>query len=190
VKIKMLHVNRGTLAEYSTIPSYVEVHSILNIRVLKGAGGITFCEKKYKQPYLKNYDEYGEPFSWLNFDVSNWVMFVIRDGERPVGGITLVSKTPEIRMLNYRDDLVDIWDIRVHPDFKRQGFGTKLFKKAMEWSRYEGYKQICVETQNINVPACRFYLKQGCRLGAINIYAYYANPKLEREVQLIWFLDL
>jgi len=44
-----------------------------------------------------------------------------------------------------------------------------------------------VETQNINVPACRFYEKQGCHLSSINRNAYKAFPE---EVELIWSLAL
>ena len=188
--IQMLRVNKETLTRYGTIPSYVKVNLILHMKALNGFSGITFHEKKAKKPYLKNYDKYGEPMTWMNFNTSNWVMFVMQDGERPLGGLTMVCKTPEIRMLNGRDDMADVWDIRVHPDFKRQGIGTKLFTQAIEWSRREGYKQLCVETQNVNVPACRFYLKQGCVLGGISRYAYRANPMLAEEVQLIWYMDL
>ena len=44
-----------------------------------------------------------------------------------------------------------------------------------------------VETQNVNVPACRFYARQGCVLGAINRFAY---PDLPDEVQLLWYKTL
>ena len=36
-----------------------------------------------------------------------------------------------------------------------------------------------------NVPAVRFYHKQGAVLGAVNEYAYYGNADCEREIQLI-----
>jgi hypothetical protein len=44
-----------------------------------------------------------------------------------------------------------------------------------------------VETQNINVPACRFYAKQGFALGAAHHFVY---PALPEEVQLLWYKDL
>jgi hypothetical protein len=44
-----------------------------------------------------------------------------------------------------------------------------------------------VETQNINVPACRFYAAQGCELRGIHPNTY---PELPHEVQLLWYLDL
>lgn len=190
MEIQMHPVNQETLQNYYTIPSYVEVKSILDVKALDGFSGITFQEKKIKKPYVKNYDENGEPFSWLNFNTTNWLMFVALDRERPLGALTMVCRTPEIRMLNGRDDLADVWDIRIQPDSKRKGIGTGLFTKAIEWSRNEGFKQLCVETQNVNVPACRFYLKQGCNLGAINRYAYRVYPTVAEEVQLIWFVDL
>jgi len=40
-----------------------------------------------------------------------------------------------------------------------------------------------VESQNINVPACRFYDAQGCELRAVQHGAY---PDLPDEVQLLW----
>ncbi len=39
----------------------------------------------------------------------------------------------------------------------------------------------------INVPACRFYAKQGCVLGAIDRYAYPDHPD---EVQLLWYKEI
>jgi hypothetical protein len=44
-----------------------------------------------------------------------------------------------------------------------------------------------VETQNINVPACRFYARMRCTLGAIHRYAY---PDLPGEAQLLWYRTL
>ncbi len=47
--------------------------------------------------------------------------------------------------------------------------------------------ELKIETQNINVPACRFYARQGCRLSAIVSHAYAEFPD---EIQLIWRLAL
>jgi streptothricin acetyltransferase len=191
IDIEERSVNRQTLEEYFGIPSWFDVESELVIEVKDGGfGGMALGEKKIDHPYRKYYDQSGEPFSWLKFNTTSWVIFLACEGGQPVGAVTLAGKTPELRMLNGRDDLADVWDIRVHPDHRHQGIGTGLFRMAIDWSRREGYRQLCVETQNVNVPACRFYHRQGCRLGAINRYAYYAEPALAEEVQLIWFLDL
>jgi hypothetical protein len=44
-----------------------------------------------------------------------------------------------------------------------------------------------IETQNINVPACRFYARRGYLLGAVHRYAY---PQLPDETQLLWYKEL
>ncbi len=189
--LKTHDVNKDTLAEYCRIPAWFEVRSRLDVEIISGGfGGVVLREKKVARPYTKYYGETEEPLTWLNFNTRNWVIFFIHESGVPVGGITIACKTPELRMLNGRDDLADVWDIRVHPEYRRRGIGTKLFQKAVGWAREKGYRQLCVETQNININACRFYLKQGCKLGAINRFAYHGNPMLAEEVQLIWFMDL
>lgn len=189
--VELWPVNKETLTKYYTIPSSFEVVSILDVKVIDdGFKGMNLREKKVAKPYVKNYDENENPFRWLDYNTSNWMMFVVKYDEKPVGGLTMACKTPELRMLNGRDNLADVWDLRVHPDFKRRGIGTKLFSRAIAWCREQGYKQLCVETQNVNVPACRFYLKQGCVLGGINRYWYYDSPAVADEVQFVWFMDL
>jgi ribosomal protein S18 acetylase RimI-like enzyme len=189
--VEILPVNRKTLEIYCTIPAHFEVDSFIEVDVIEdGFGGMVFHEEQVSKPYMKYYGENEEPMQWLNFNTDNWVIFLVKQEKKTIGGLTIACKTPEIRMLNGRNDLADVWDIRVHPDYRHSGVGTKLFKNAIVWSKNNDYRQICVETQNVNVKACRFYFKQGCNLGAINRYAYYGTKGLENEVQLIWFKDL
>jgi hypothetical protein len=64
-------------------------------------------------------------------------------------------------MLAGRKDLALLWDIRC--------------------------RRLMVETQNINVGACRFYERKGCMLRTVRRGAY---PQLPQEIQLRWFMDL
>ena len=50
-----------------------------------------------------------------------------------------------------------------------------------------GFKRLMIETQNVNVAACKFYARQGCYLGAFERYAYTDYPD---EVELTWYYDL
>jgi ribosomal protein S18 acetylase RimI-like enzyme len=93
-------------------------------------------------------------------------------------------------MLDGRDDLTVLWDIRVDDKYKQQGIGKKLFDLATDWSRNNGFKQMKIECQNNNVPACKFYHKQGEILRKIDEYAYIDDTESAFEVQLIWYLDL
>jgi ribosomal protein S18 acetylase RimI-like enzyme len=97
-------------------------------------------------------------------------------------------------MLEGRDDLAVLWDIRVSPGSKRRGVGRALFAEAIRWSREQGMTTLKIETQNINVPACKFYSSQGAHLGAINRFAYrdapWSHPDVRSEVMLLWYYQL
>ena len=80
-----------------------------------------------------------------------------------------------------------LWDIRVSPEARGRGVGSALFAAAEAWAKARGCRELKVETQNVNVPACRFYMRQGCVLGAVNRRAY---PGLPAEIQLLWYKDL
>ena len=113
------------------------------------------------------------------------------DGDKPVGGVTAVSRTKEIDMLDSRDDLCVLWDIRVDDAYKGMGIGTKLFNMVVDWSKVNGLKQIKIETQTNNVPACKFYAKQGAILREYNEYACVNfHDVREHEIEVIWYLDL
>lgn len=87
-------------------------------------------------------------------------------------------------MLENREDLAVLWDLRIAPRARRRGLGAKLFGAASDWATTRGCRWLAIETQNINVPACRFYASQGYVLGSIHRFAY---PDLPDEIQLIWY---
>ena len=181
----------STLPAYGEVPITFLVKSRYRIEInKKGQSGILLQEEEVTPPYLKDYDksEGEKPTRWQKqWDISNWGIFPAFEGTKRVGGAAVAWKTPEIYMLEDRDDVAALWDIRVHPDYRGQGIGTKLFKHAVDWARIKGCRLIKIETQNINIPACWFYENQGCTLGAINRYAYHDFPD---EIQLIWYLEL
>jgi streptothricin acetyltransferase len=192
MRIETLTVNETTLTDYSGIPISFEVESKLNVELLdNGLGGMIFHEEKVTPPYIKEYDPFEPPTTWpKKFNVANWAIFLARDGAIPVGGITVVFRTLGVDMLERREDLAVVWDIRVRPEYRRSGIGTRLFTEAVKWSKKKGCTQLKVETQNINVPACRFYIRQGCKLGEVHRYKYVHHPGTAHEVMLVWYLDL
>jgi GNAT superfamily N-acetyltransferase len=191
MEIEIREGSMGDLSEYARIGIHFQVHTALELSLAgHGLGGFVLTERQVAAPYLKDYDTAGEggPLSWsLDFDVSSWGLIAAHKGENRVGGVVIAFHTPGVMMLEGRRDLAVIWDIRVADGVRRQGVGSRLFRAAEAWATARGCRQIKVETQNINVPACRFYLRQGCTLGAINRFAY---PDLPDEVQLLWYKDL
>lgn len=194
MEINIQEIKADKLSEYAKIPIYFEVKSIFQVDLINnGLDGIQLHEEKVVVPYVKNYDSYENsgPERWATqFNIHNWVIFLATDNNKPIGGATVAFDTHGVNMLCGRKDLAVLWDIRVHPDFRHKGVGTMLFQRAVDWSKKKGCKQLKIETQNVNVPACKFYAKQGCKLGEMDRYGYFGHPKVGHEVMLIWYLDL
>lgn len=155
-----------------------------------GLKGMSLAEVPVAAPWVKDYDAIeGEgPSRWASsFDVANWGLLAAHDGELRVGGAVVAHDTEGVDMLEGRSDVAALWDIRVRPEARSSGIGTMLFRGVEGWARARGCRTLKVETQNINVPACHFYRRMGCRLGAIDRRAYADLPD---EVQLIWVKEL
>lgn len=189
--ITVRKMDASFLEEYDKIPMRVPVKSIYRLeKVNRGLGGILLRETPVP-PYVKDLGAYDVAREYeQQFDISNWSFFAAFDRDQPVGASTLVCRTPGVHMLDGRDDLCVLWDIRVADSHKRQGIGQMLFDAGTAWARTEGFFQMKIECQNNNVPACHFYHKQGAVLSEINEYAYYGDKEIQDEVQMIWYLDL
>jgi GNAT superfamily N-acetyltransferase len=190
MKTTIKEITPDHLAEYASIPIAFKVKSILQVELLDGGlGGILLHEAPVR-PYIKDYDANGEsPADWpTRFNVTNWGFFLAKMGDTPVGAAVVAFDTTGVFMLEARRDLSVLWDIRVRPEAR--GAGIPLFRHAADWSRARGCSQMKIETQNVNVPACRFYQRMGARLGEIHCHGYSAVPAVSHEVMLNWYLDL
>lgn len=182
----------GSLAleEYARVPIGFEVTCVLDVESATGPAGLRLCERRLDVAYWKDYDavEGANPIQVAaQFDTTNWAAISARvDGLR-VGGALLAFDTPSLHLLEGRRDLVVLWDLRVAPEHRRRGVGAAVFRAAERWAVGRGCTQLKVETQNVNVPACRFYASQSCVLGAIDRFAY---PHLPGEIQLLWYKGL
>lgn len=191
MSIKIVELTASDLEDYSEVPIAFLVKSIFRIgKNKKEPCGYSLQEEVVTTPYIKDYDGIkGErPTNWQKrWDMSNWGVYSAFDRSQRAGGAVVAWKTPSVNTLEKRNDLALLWDIRVHPDYRGQGIGAQLFKHAVNWAQARGCKLIKIETQNINIPACRFYERQGCSLGAVNfnVYKYFSD-----EIQLLWNLKI
>lgn len=178
------------VGELARIPIAFEVDRVFDVQDLEGVGRYALSERALDQPFLKDYDAVpgNSPLDWTKaFDLTNWGMIGAYAGDERVGAAVVARDTSGISMLENRDHLAVLWDLRVAPGMRRKGIGSALFRAAEEWAAARGCIQLKVETQNINVAACRFYRMHGCRLGGIDRAAY---PALPDEIQLLWYKDL
>jgi GNAT superfamily N-acetyltransferase len=177
----------AALAEYAAIPSRLVVCS--RLRVCRDDGVLRFDEMPVAPPYVKDYDAVGvPPAEWsVRWDVATWGVLLARVGEDVIGGAVVACRTPGPYELEDRDDLAALVDLRVAPAWQRHGVGSALFDATAHWARSQGCRALKIETQDVNVPACRFYAARGCRLGAVQTAAY---AELPDETALLWYLPL
>jgi GNAT superfamily N-acetyltransferase len=177
------------VSDYEAIPIAFEVTSVLDARRRPGSSRFTLTESAIAPSYVKDYDAISDrPTDWANrFDTSQWVLLLARTNVQPAGGAAVAVRTPQLDMLEGRNDLAVLWDIRVAPPLRVQGVGRALFQAAEAWAHAHGCRELKVETQNVNVAACRFYAAMGCELRAVREHAY---PSCPGEAQFLWYKAL
>jgi ribosomal protein S18 acetylase RimI-like enzyme len=180
-------VTSATLRQHASVSIAFTVSSVFDVDVVdRGPGGWRLTEWPVA-PYVKDYDAHEPPTFAARWDTRAWVVLGTFEDEQRVGGAVVARRTPGLDLLEGRDDLAVLFDLRVAPGLRGRGLGRRLFAAACAWARARGCRRLKIETQNVNVPACRFYARQGCQLRAIRPHAY---PALPHEVQLLWYLDL
>jgi len=94
----------------------------------------------------------------------------------------VAEEDSEIR--GYLDMSVQSWHLTgwvnhlaVARDYRRQGIGTALLKRAAEWARQQGLRRLMLEIQTKNYPAIRFCQKNGFVFCGFND-RYYTNQDI------------
>lgn len=191
MRVDISEGDSSDLSGYAAVSIAFEVREMFSLVVSDGGlGGIQFALQQLELPYLKDYDaEPGNhPTEWrAHHDTTSWGVLEARSEGSRVGGAVIAWQTPKVDLLEGRADLAVLWDLRVAVGMRGKGVGAALFRKAERWAGARRARYLKVETQNVNVPACRFYASRGCELGAVHRFAYPAFPA---EVQLFWYKRL
>ena len=188
MKLDIQEHKAARLAEYAAVSIAFRVSEVLDVDAISAdPSAARIPTRPVLASYIKDYDSVpgDAPLDWpARFDVSRWVFLAaLADGQR-VGCATMIARDPAVDLLDGRDDLARLWDLRVAREFRHRGVASALVAAVEERARAQDVRTLMVETQNINVPACRFYARQGFVLGAVNRDAY---PDLPHEVQLLWY---
>ncbi len=189
IELRILEQTPDDLEAYGSIPIAFEVRSILRVNCvgINGLGGLSLREEEVASPWVKDYDCDEGPVRWRRWDISHWGILSAFIENKRVGGAVVALNTPNMNFLEDRNDHAALWDLRVVPELRGHGIGKKLLQSSLNWARQRSCVLMKIETQNINVPACRFYASQGCQLGTVRRFAYTDYPD---EVQLIWYKSL
>ncbi|MHB1317794.1 MAG: GNAT family N-acetyltransferase [Anaerolineae bacterium] len=128
-------------------------------------------------PWVKRYARDDDPRDYIDRpDRAGWLAYAA--GE--VVGQILVGR--------HWNRLAYVSDIAVHPDWRRRGVGGQLMQRTIAWARSRDLAGIMVETQNVNVPACRFYESQGFVLRGFDAGLYRGVEPGTREIALFYYL--
>jgi len=138
-------------------------------------GHWTYTEETFSEPYVKQYEKDEIDLSYVE-DNEKAVFFYYSDNNC-VGQIMLSSHWNGYALVE---------DIAVRQDWRHMGVGTALLKKAVEWAKERHFIGLTLETQDVNVSACRFYAKNGFVIGGIDHMLYSSFPTAN-EVAVFWY---
>ena len=152
--------------------SIVAEHLMLHIQDNKISYAVVPVE-----PYEKVLTVDPEDYTTFIDNPQKIIFFAEVDG-KPAGQIKLV---PWWNKFAYVEELT------VDTEFRGKGVGQALMTRGIEWAKGQGFPGLTLETQDNNVPACRFYEKCGFVLGGFDLYAYKKldNPS---EIALYWYM--
>ena len=152
--------------------SIVNSHLTLHIQANKISYSIIPVE-----PYEKILTVDAEDYTTFINNPQKVIFFADVDG-KPAGQIKLV---PWWNKFAYVEELI------VDTEFRGKGVGRALMTRASEWAKQQNFPGLTLETQDNNVPACRFYEKCGFVLSGFDLYAY-KNLDNASEIALYWYL--
>lgn len=174
------------LGAYGAVPIAFVVGSRLRVEAVKG-DAFRLTEEPVAPTWIKDYDAVKSegPTRWAaRWDLANWVVLGAWRAGRRVGGAVVARDTEGVDMLEDRRDLAVLQDLRVDPTARRSGAGRALVDAAIRWAAEQGCHELKVETQDVNVPACRFYAACGFTLAQVTPNAY--GEPCRDETMLIW----
>lgn len=77
-----------------------------------------------------------------------------------------------------------VWNFWVDKKYRREGFGTYLFKHMIDQAVKIGARALILEVQSCNDPAISFYMSQGMHFIGLNTMEYSNNDIENKEVRL------
>ena len=148
------------------IPEYIEGKWFLKEVLL---------DKPYEYKYPIDKEDYSE---YINN--KDKIIYLFYDIHSCVGQIILKKYWNENAYVN---------DICVAKSYRNKGIGFQLMDKAVEWTKMKNLKGIMLETQDVNIAACKFYKKYGFILGGVDTMLY-SHFKIAEQKAMFWYYKM
>ena len=136
-----------------------------------------YTEQLFQQTYMKAYpNEEVDCSEYINS--LDKLMLLAYDQQTCVGQIRARANWNRYCLIE---------DIAVAAAWRGKGVGGTLMRAAIRWAADRGLRGMMLETQDINLNACRFYSHCGFTLGAADTMLY-ANFDNYDEIALFWYM--
>ena len=175
MNITIREIDRDTLKDVNRCDAAFTVDSKL---VLHAEDGVIRYSIVSVEPYRKQYVFEEKDYPSYISSPDRIVYFAYIDGHLS-GQITVTKHWNAYAWID---------DFAVDVEFRRHGVGRALMQKAVDWARSKRLPGIMLETQDINVPACRFYENFGFTLRGFDTYLYKGSNPDTDEIALYWYL--
>lgn len=170
VKLRQEHIR--------DIPESNEPFEVIGRLVLRYAEDAwSYTEDLLDEPYDKAYPD--DDVDYTDYiDNSDMVMYLYVDDGQCMG---------RIRVRKNWNGYALVEDIEVNRCTRGKGIGRQLIRQAVEWAKQKKLGGIMLETQDINLLACRFYAQCGMEIGGIDHFLY-SNSPAAGEKAIFWYM--
>ena len=175
VEVTIKEINHHSLADVNRCDSSFSTNSKLVISAENDAIDYTIVSIP---PYQKHYPQ--DEIDYAVYVDNPDKIIYLAYAEQQIAG--------QIRVSRHWNRYAYIEDFAVDTRFRRLGIGQILLQQASKWARERQLAGVMLETQNINVAACRLYERCGFTLSGFDRCLYQGmNPQTE-EIALFWYL--
>lgn len=161
------------LAVLSTLDTLLETDTIYRVR--REALSFALVEETVYPPLRKDYDLR----TITPAECARWDYAVVAEADGSAAGFAAVEFVPWNRR-------AVLWHLYVAPAHRRKGLGAQLLGQAERFARSVGARCLWLETQNVNVPAIRFYLRSGFHLCGLDESLYDPATVAPEEIALFF----
>jgi ribosomal protein S18 acetylase RimI-like enzyme len=175
--------------DFRSLGAYGEISTAFDVReaLLTPIARDGALEYRVVSPsYQKDYDVIpsNHPRDWpTRFAVDRAEFIAAYSHGKRVGGVVAVVEPSDVARLGGENPLALLWDLRVTPEARGRGVGHALLAAVEARGRELDIPGVTVETQDVNVAACRLYAGAGYGISSVDANAYDGFPG---ETRIIW----
>lgn len=157
-----------------------KTNHIFEIKTATIEGGFSITMEKVKKDYLKTWLINDEDIADLNAIIYTDYSFGAYENNELIAWA----------ICDYRNwnNTIYIDNILIAEKYRSKGIGKQLIEAVKNKARECGCRLIELETQNTNVPAIEFYLKQGFKVTGFNQKLY--DGENAKEVAIFMSFDI